>query len=403
MKQKKQIPYSHQYIDESDIRQVVKILKADFIARGPKIQEFERAICKYTGAKYAVAVSSGTAGLHIACLAAGISGGDEVITSPLTFVASSNCVLYCGGKPVFVDIQDDTANIDPEKIEYYLKTRNSKHENQVKAIIPIHFAGHPCKLKEIFHIAKKHNLIVIEDACHALGSEYYQENDTNRTRKWEKIGDCKYSDMAVFSLHPAKAITAGEGGVVVTNRKDLYEKLIILRSHGITKKRSMFKAKSSTLIGDWYYEMQYLGYNYWITDFQAALALSQLKKIKDFVKKRREIAYLYNKALSGRDDVRLPVEREGVKSAWHLYCIRLRTEEIRKKVFNSLRKQGIGVQVHYIPVYLHPYYKKIFGYREGYCPNAEYYYKRSLSIPIHPKLKIKELRYVVKTLKEILG
>ena len=295
------IPYGRHYIDDEDIAEVIKVLKSDFITQGPKIKEFEDALCKYTGAKYAVAVSSGTAALHLACLASGIGRGDEVITSPITFVASANCVLYCGGIPLFVDIQNDTLNIDPEKII-------SKITNKTRAIIPVHFAGHPCDLEEIHSIAKKYRLFVIEDACHALGAEY----------RGTKIGSCQYSDMTVFSFHPVKSITTGEGGAILTNNETLYEKLLTLRTHGITKDKEKWKAREE---GDWYYEMQYLGYNYRITDFQCALGISQLRKLDRFISRRREIARIYTERLSRVEGIILPVERQYVKYAWHLYTI----------------------------------------------------------------------------------
>ena len=220
-------------------------------------------------------------------------------------------------------------------------------------------------------------------------------------KQWKQIGDCRYSDMAAFSFHPAKAIATGEGGAVTTNRKDLYEKLIMLRNHGITKESSKFKVKKSKLVGGWYHEMQCLGYNYWITDFQAALGLSQLTKVKKFIKKRRQIVQMYNSALSKIDGLKLPVEKKGVESAWHLYCIRFKTAEKRKKAFDFLKGKGIGVQVHYIPVHLHPYYRETFGYKEGYYPNAEDYYRQALSIPIYPKLKTAEIQYVIKILRQV--
>jgi UDP-4-amino-4,6-dideoxy-N-acetyl-beta-L-altrosamine transaminase len=376
----KTIPYAHHWIDESDIREVIKVLKSDWITQGPKIKEFEKALCKYTGTKYAVAVCSGTTGLHIACLAAGIKEADEVITSPITFVASVNCVLYCGGIPVFADIQEDTANIDPERIK-------RKISKKTKAIIPVHFAGHPCDLKEIYDIAKRYNLVIIEDACHALGAEYRNS----------KVGSCKYSDMTVFSFHPAKSITTGEGGAVLTNNKKFYEKLLILRNHGITKEKSKFINSSE---GPWYYEMQELGFNYRLTDFQCALGISQLKKIDKFIKKRREIAEAYSKALSEIDEIILPKERSYVRSSWHLYYIRIRDFRKRKSLFEKLQKAGIGAQVHYIPVCQQPYFKKRFGNKINDYPKAEIYYKRTITIPLYPKMRQSEIKYIIKILKE---
>jgi len=383
------IPYGRQFIDDEDIKEVIKTLKSDFITQGPKIKEFESALCEYTGAKYAVVVSSGTAGLHLACLATGIKKEDEVITSPITFVASANCVLYCGGKPVFADIQDETVNIDPKEIK-------NKITKKTKAIIPVHFAGHPCDLEEIYALAKKYNLMIIEDACHALGAEY----------KNSKIGFCKYSDLTVFSFHPVKSITTGEGGAVLTNNKKLYEKLLMLRNHGITKDPTKFTInyKLSTIndFGSWYYEMQELGFNYRITDFQCALGLSQLKKLDKFIQRRREIVEIYNKELSKIEEIILPKERPYVKSSWHIYYIRLKNFQRRKEVFERLRKKGIGVQVHYIPVHLQPYYRNNFGYKEGDYPKAENYYSSSITIPIYYSLEEYKIKYVIRSIKEVI-
>ena len=372
------IPYGRQWVDASDIREVIKVLKSDWLTQGPKIKEFEDALCKYTGAKYAVAVSSGTAALHISCLAANIKRGDEVITSPITFVASANSISYCGGKPVFADIQKDTVNIDPEEIK-------KKINPNTKAIIPIHFAGHPCDLEEIKEIAEKHNLLIIEDASHALGAEY----------KNSKIGSCKYSDMTIFSFHPVKHITTGEGGAVLTNQKDLYQRLLLFRNHGITKE----KEKMTRFDGPWYYEMQELGFNYRMTDFQCALGISQLKKLEKYIERRRELVSIYNKELSKIDKIILPVEKSYVKSSWHIYYIRLKDASKRRLIFEELQKSNIGVQVHYIPVYLQPYYQKNFDYHMGNCPKAEEYYKSTITLPLYPKMTDKDIKYVIEILK----
>lgn len=384
MKNKSFIPYSKQWMDKDDIRAVVNVLESDWITQGPKIKEFENKLSQYCGAKYAVAVSSGTAALHIACLAAGISKGDEIVTSPITFVASSNCILYCGGKPVFADVQKDTINIDPGEIV-------KKITKRTKAIIPVHFAGHPADMGEIYKIANKYNLMVIEDACHALGSRYKSNN------KWIKVGKCSHSDMTIFSFHPVKSITTGEGGAVLTNRKDLYEKLLMFRNHGVTKESSKFKVKSSKLTGSWHYEMQYLGYNYRITDIQAALGISQLKKLDGFIEKRREIVKIYNKELSEIKEIELPIEKNHVKSAWHLYIIRLKNKYKRKDVFCKLKEKGVGAQIHYIPVYLQPYYKQL-GFKKGICPLAEKYYDETITIPLYPSMKNKDVKSVIQIL-----
>lgn len=374
------IPYGRQWIDNEDISSAVSILRSDTIARGPKVKEFEETVAAYCQAKYAVAVSSGTAALHIACLASEIDKGDEVITTPISFVASSNCILYCGGNPVFADIQNDTININPQEIV-------KKISKKTKAIITVHFAGHPCDLKEIRKIADKYNLKIIEDAAHALGAEY----------RGTKIGSCKYSDMVVLSFHPVKHITTGEGGMVLTNSKDLYKKLIAYRNHGIIKDReSLFKKDE----GRWYYEMQLLGFNYWITDFQCALGISQFEKLEKFVENRRQLANFYYTQLHKVEAIELPTERNYIKSAWHIYVIRIKKN--RKKVFNRLMRFRIGVNVHYGPIYLHPFYQKL-GYQKGLCPEAETYYSQALTIPLYPHMAKKDAAYVVDKLKESLN
>jgi len=383
------IPYGKQNISKTDIAAVGNVLESDFITQGSKVREFENALCSYTGAKYAVSVSSGTAALHIACLAAGVKKNSEVITSPMTFIASANCTLYCGGKPIFADIQDDTVNISPEEIKKSITKKT-------KAVIPVHFAGHPCDMVAINKIAKKHNLTVIEDACHALGAEYKANG------KWFKIGSCKHSDMAVFSFHPVKSITTGEGGAILTNRADLYRKLLTLRSHGVTKDHSQFKSGNSKHTGDWHYEMQDLGFNYRITDFQCALGIQQLKKLNGFIKNRKRITKTYYKELSKVKEIDLPIEKENAKSAWHLYVVRLKNHVKRKETFDYLRNKGIGVQVHYIPVHFQPYYRERFGYKKGDYPKAEKYYERAVSLPLFPTIKYSEIKRVIKLVKDMV-
>lgn len=367
------LPYGRQWIDEDDIKAVSDALRYDYITTGPKVDEFEKTVAKYVGAKYAVAVSSGTAALHIAVLALGIKSGDEVITSPLTFAASSNCVLYCGGKPVFVDIDSSTYNINPDDIE-------AKINNNTKAIIPVHFTGQPCDMDRIHQIAKKYNLSVIEDAAHALGAKY----------KDKMIGSL--SDMTVFSFHPIKHITTGEGGMVVTNSEELYNKLKLFRSHGIVRNDET---------KPWYYEQLELGYNYRISDIQCALGISQMKKIDKFVKRRKEIAGMYNEAFKDYKDIVIPYQLNGCENSWHLYVIKL-LKENRDKVFNLLRQEDIGVNVNYIPVYKHPYYQKN-GYDKVVCSNIEDFYNRALSIPIFPKMTDDEVNYVITKLKNVLN
>jgi len=376
------IPYGHQYIEKDDIDEVLKVLRSDWITQGPKVKEFEDVLCKYTGAKYAVCVCNATAALHLACIVAGINIGDEVITPPITFVATANSIIYCGGTPVFADIQADTVNVDPVEIK-------KKINKKTKAIIPVHFAGHPCDLEEIYEIAGKHNLVVIEDASHALGAEY----------RGSKIGSCKYSDMTVFSFHPVKLITTGEGGAILTNRKDLYEKLVLLRNHGITKDKSKFINFNILTDGDWYYEMQDLGFNYRLTDIQCALGINQLKKLDSFIKKRKKIVDIYNSAFSNNNNFILPIKRPEIKSAWHIYYLRLKKSHKRLRLFNYLREKKIGCQIHYIPVYLQPYYRKKFRYRNGLCPKAENYYQQTITLPLYPHLINSEIYYIIKTVK----
>jgi len=375
---KRTIPYGHQWIDDDDIKKVVKVLKSDWITQGLTVEKFEQAIAKYSGAKYAVAVSSGTVALHSAYAVAGIASGDEVITSPLTFVATANSIVYCGGKPIFVDIDKDTLNIDPKRIE-------KKITKKTKAIATVDFAAQPCDYDEILKIAKKYKLLVIEDASHALGSEY----------KRRKIGSL--ADMTIFSFHPVKAITTGEGGMIVTNNKEFYEKLRIFRHHGIVKKPQK---------GGWYYEIEEIGYNYRLTDFQCALGLNQMKKINKFIKRRRQIVDKYNEAFKDVEEIIIPAERNYVKSAWHIYVIQLCLGKLkvgRRKIFEELRKNGLGVQVHYIPLHLQPFYRKKFSYKKGDFPIAEKYYERAITLPLFPKMKDKDIEQVVFAVKQIIN
>ena len=371
------IPYGHQTIDEEDIQAVVEVLRSDYLTTGPKVEEFEKRVADYVGAKYAVAVNSGTAALHIACLAADIKQGDEVITTPITFAASSNCVLYCGGTPVFADICLDTYNINPEEIE-------AKITEKTKAIIPVHYTGQPCDMDVILHIAKKHNLLVIEDAAHALGASY----------KGKKIGSI--SDMTCFSFHPVKPITTGEGGMVVTNDEALYKRLLLFRSHGITRDEELMTENQ----GAWYYQQLELGYNYRITDISCALGVSQMTKLDMFLQRRAEIAKRYDDAFAGIEGLVTPKQQDGCKSGWHLYMICVPAEK-RKVMFERLRAAGIGVNVHYIPVYKHPYYQA-HGYAGCKCVNAERFYAGAISLPIYPGLTEEQQEYVIDKVKGAL-
>lgn len=370
------IPYGRQTIDEDDINAVVDVLKSDYLTTGPKIAEFEQAVASYTGAKYAVAISNGTSALHAACFAAGIGRGDEVITTPLTFAASANCVLYCGGTPVFADVDPYTYNIDPEDIR-------KKITDKTKAIIAVHLAGQPCDMDEIHSIAQEHNLIVIEDGAHALGSVY----------KGKKVG-C-LSDMTTFSFHPVKPITTGEGGMIMTDNEEVYKRLVLFRSHGITRDESMMTRNE----GPWFYQQLDLGYNYRITDIQCALGCSQMRKLDKFLKRRRELVERYNNAFIECDNIVTPYQLPDTQSGWHLYIVQVKNHD-RKQVFETLRDKGIGVNVHYIPVYMHPYYQE-HGYKDVHCANAEEIYSHIISLPLYPGLTDDQQDYVIDTLKQL--
>lgn len=372
------IPYGRQYIDEEDIQAVIDVLKSDYLTTGPAIYDFEKTVAKYVGAKYAVAIANGTAALHAACYAAGIGAGDEVITTPITFAASANCVLYCGGTPVFADVKKDTYNIDPEDIK-------RKITPKTKAIIPVHFTGQPCEMDEIREIAREHNLVVIEDAAHALGADY----------KGQKIGSI--SDMTTFSFHPVKHITTGEGGMITTNNENLYQKLLLFRNHGITRDE-----KSMTINeGGWYYQQIGLGYNYRITDIQCALGISQMKKLDKFLEKRRKLATKYNIRLGNIDGIICPAQKKGCNSSWHLYVIQT-PEGRRKEIYDKLQNAGIHVNVHYIPVYKHPYYQK-HGYKNICCPQAEKLYENIISLPLYYSLKMEQQEYVIDMIGKAIG
>lgn len=376
------LPYGRQWIDEEDINAVVEVLKGDYLTTGPFINKFEEKIANYVGAKYAVCFSNGTAALHGACFAAGITTGDEVITSPLTFAASANCILYQGGIPVFADIDRKTYNIDPQEIEKVI-TANTK------AIIPVDFTGQPAYLDEIGKIAKNHNLVVIEDAAHALGSVY----------KGKKIG-C-ISDMTMFSFHPVKHITTGEGGMITTNNKEYYEKLLQFRAHGITRDPS----KLLHIHGPWYYEMHSLGYNYRLTDIQAALGISQLKKIDLFIEKRKKYADMYDKAFHDIPQIITPYHHSLGESSRHLYIIQLDLAMLsctRLEIYKALLEQNIGVNVHYLPVHLLPYYQDL-GYQKGLCPKAEKLYEKIITLPLFPAMTEDDIDDVIRAVKKVIA
>jgi len=373
------IPYGHQWIDEDDIEEVVKVLRSDWITTGPKIEEFENALCKYIGCEYAVAVNSGTSALDIAVQSIGLPDGSEVITTPFTFVATSNAILYNNLKPVFADICSDTFNIDPDEIR-------KKLSRDTRAIIYVDYAGQPCDIKAIKEIADEFDLYLIEDASHAIGAEYGNE----------KVGN--FADLTIFSFHPVKHITTGEGGTVVTDNKELYEKLLLLRNHGIDKDAQNRYGPDTS----WAYDMKYLGRNYRITDFQAALGISQLKKLDGFIETRSELASMYDELLSDVDAVRLPVVRGNVKHAWHLYTVLLDGSIDRDEFFKYMRAANIGVNVHYIPVYRHSYYVRNFGFDLRKFPVTEDVFKRIVTLPIFPHMAEQDIEYVAaSTLKTI--
>lgn len=370
------IPYGKQTIEQDDIQAVVDVLKSGFLTTGPQIAEFEQTVADYVGAKYAVAISNGTSALHAACFAAGIRPGDEVITTPLTFAASANCVLYCGGTPVFADVDPKTYNIDPEDIR-------RKITDRTKAIIAVHLAGQPCDMDAIHSIAREHGLIVIEDGAHALGSVY----------KGKKVGSL--SDMTTFSFHPVKPITTGEGGMIATDNEDFYKKMVLFRSHGITRDDSIMTRND----GPWFYQQFDLGYNYRITDIQCALGCSQMKKLDRFLARRKEIVARYNEAFADCDNIITPYQLSDTESGWHLYIVQVKNCD-RRQVFENMREKGIGVNVHYIPVYMHPYYQE-HGYENVHCANAEEIYSHIISLPLYPGLTFEQQDYVIDTLKSL--
>lgn len=381
----KAIPYGRQHITLDDIQAVVDVLNSDFLTQGPAIKEFEDSFAKYVGAKYAIAVSNATAGLHIAALSLGVKPGDRVLSTPITFVASTNCVLYCGGEVDFVDIDPDTYLMDLDKLEEKLQ---KAEKGYYKGIIPVDYAGYPLDMERLHQIASEYGLWIIEDACHAPGA-YFMDNKGSK----QCSGNAVYSDIGVFSFHPVKHIAAGEGGMITTNNKDLYDKLTLLRTHGITKDPKNLLEHH----GGWYYEMQTLGYNYRLTDFQAALANSQLKRAKAGLQRRNEIAQKYNAAF--RDsNIEAPKVVENVFHAYHLYVIRTKN---RKELYDYLRENNIFSQVLYIPVHTMPYYQKL-GFKKGDYPVAEQFYEGCLALPMFPTLTEEEQDWVIDKVLEFI-
>jgi hypothetical protein len=377
------IPYGRQNITQEDIDAVVNVLKSDYLTQGPKIAEFENAFAQYIGCKYAVAVSNGTAALHLSALALNIQAGDKVITTPITFAASANCVRYCGGEVVFADIDPDTYLLDINRVRELLY---GSPKGTYKGIIPVDFAGYPVNLEEFRKLADEFELWIIEDACHAPGGYFI---DTNGLK--QNCGNGKFADLAIFSFHPVKHIATGEGGMITTNDKALYKKLLLLRTHGITKEPDLLHEN----YGGWYYEMQELGFNYRLTDFQAALGLSQMQRADEGLERRREIAKIYDKAFKQKAYIH---GESGVVigHGHHLYIIEV---DDRKELYDSLRKNNIFAQVHYIPVHLMPYYKQL-GWKINDMPQAENYYKHCLSLPLYPTLTEQEQGFVISIINE---
>jgi len=388
MENSKQIFYGRQTISNDDINAVVDSLKSDYLTTGPQVTRFESMLCKVTGAKYAIACSNGTTALHLACLSLGINKKDIGITSSNTFLASGNCIEFCGGQADFVDISMDTLCISVEQIEDYCK-RNAPP----KVVIPVDFAGVPAPLVEIRELSKKYGFFIIEDAAHSIGSTYSHLGIDY------SCGCCQHSDIAIFSFHPVKTITTGEGGAVLTNNADLANKIRLFRSHGMTKDPSVLIKND----GPWYYEMVDLGNNYRITDLQCALGCSQIKSLGDFKKKRQSIVKQYSEAFSSNKDLIVPPWPSHTSPCFHLYPIQFKGgEKIRREMYDKLQKKNIFTQVHYIPVHTQPYYANKYGYKTGKCQNAELYYSRCLSLPLYPSLSQDDINYVIKSFLDIL-
>lgn len=377
------IYYGHQWIDEEDIDAVAETLRSDFITCGPKVDEMERNLEAYTGAKYAVAVSNGTAALHCASIAAGIGPGDEVITTPLTFAASANCAVYCGARPVFADIDPETYNIDPESIK-------EKITDKTKAVVAVDFTGQSVENEAIRKICDEHHLIFIEDAAHAIATKY----------NGKQVGSL--ADLTCFSFHPVKTITGGEGGAVTTNDEELYKKLVLAHTHGITHDKALMEEAPHE--GPWYYEMISLGYNYRITDFQAALIVSQMKKLDQFAARRKEIVKRYDEAFNKIPEIIVQKEIPQSDTCRHLYIIRLDLDKLkctRREFFDAMSAENVQCQIHYVPVYWFPFYKHM-GYEKGLCPKAEEVYKGIMSIPLYPKMSDQDVTDVIHAVRKVV-
>lgn len=375
--------YGRQWIDEDDVKAVAETLLSDYITCGPKVDELERTLEKYTGAKHAVVVSNGTAALHCACIAAGVGPGDEVITTPITFAASANCALYCGAKPVFADINPETYNIDPDSIRDHIT-------DKTKAVVAVDFTGQVVEVEAIQKICEEYNLVFIEDAAHSIATTY----------KGKQVGSL--ADMSTFSFHPVKTITGGEGGAITTNDDELYRKLVLAHAHGIVRDEAFMEEAPHE--GPWYYEQQFLGYNYRMTDFQAALIVSQMKKLDMFASRRKEIVKRYNEEFSDIPQLIVQKEISESDSCRHLYIIRLDLEKLkctRREFFDAMSAENIQCQIHYVPVYWFPYYRHL-GYEKGLCPNAEEVYKGILSIPLYPKMTDQDVEDVIHAVRKVV-
>ena len=381
----KTIPYGKQNINQEDIDAVIQTLQADFLTQGPKIAEFEEKFAHYIGAKYAIALSNGTAALHLCALALGVNENSNVITTPITFVASANCVRYCGGNVYLADINPDTFTLDIKKVEDLIL---SKPKGFFKGIIPVDFAGYPVDLEGFRELALKHNLWIIQDSCHSPGGFFIDKNNNK-----QNCGNGHFADMAIFSFHPVKHIACGEGGMITTNNKELYDKLLFLRTHGITKNPDLLEKNE----GGWYYEMQELGFNYRLTDFQAALGITQLNRADIGMNRRKEIASIYDNAFAETPAVIVAPKHEG--HAYHLYVIQTSR---RKELYDYLKEHHIYCQVHYIPIHLQPYYRDL-GFKKGDFPASEKYYEQCLSLPMFPTLTNEEQSFVIQKIKEFFN
>ncbi|WP_201508391.1 UDP-4-amino-4,6-dideoxy-N-acetyl-beta-L-altrosamine transaminase [Psychrobacter alimentarius] len=384
------IPYGRQNITEKDIDAVVNVLKSDYLTQGPKVPEFEQAIKNHCVVRHALAMNSATSALHVACLALGVGEGDIVWTTPITFVASANCALYCGATVDFVDIDPQTYNLSVKSLEQKLK--EAKEQDKLpKVVIPVHLCGQPCDMEAIHALSQKFGFSVIEDASHAIGGSYQNK----------PIGNCQYSDITIFSFHPVKIITTAEGGVATTNNDELAQKMDLLRSHGITRDTDLMTHEPD---GPWYYQQIDLGFNYRMTEMQAALGVSQIQRLQSITESRHKIAQRYNEQLASLPVV-TPFQIQESYSGLHLYVIRLKLDEIKPthlEVFQSLRAANIGVNLHYIPVHLQPYYQKNFSFQIGDFPQAEQYYREAISLPLYPDLTEEQQDYIVETLEGIL-